>query len=87
MPFVLSQAFLNCAITLAKINCQHMTSGKAKQPPLSRRGRNLTNERSQQCTASSLLIHQMQPSGLPPGHMQSAHVYVHAHRRLLTVST
>lgn len=49
-PSVFSQAFLNCAITLAKINCEHMASVKAKQPPLSPRGRNPNNERSQQCT-------------------------------------
>lgn len=87
MPAVLSQAFLDCAITLAKTNCQHMTSMKTKQPPLSRRGRTLIRNAFNNVLASSTLRHKIQPSGLPPGHMQSAQMYVLAHRRLLTVST
>jgi hypothetical protein len=54
MPSVLSRAFLNCAITLVKINFQH---------------------------------NQMQASGLPPEHVQSAQLYALAHGRLLTEST
>jgi hypothetical protein len=55
--FIPLQVFLNCIITLAKTNCQYITSSTTKQPLLGYRGHSLTNKYSYQYTASSPLIY------------------------------